>query len=319
LPHRTTVVIPNLNGRRFLGPCLDALGTQTDSDLNAIVVDNGSHDDSVAFVRKRFPDVRVIELGRNHGFAGAVNAGISAARGEFVAFLNNDAETAPTWLDELRRCLERRPDAAAATAKLVSSRAPGLLDGAGDGLTASFLPFVRGHGRPDDDPYNEEIQVFGASGTASLWRTDVLEMLGRFDERFFAYYEDVDLSFRARLLGREIWYAPRAVAAHRRGGTAGDDLRFTLYHPAKNRWFLLLKNAPAGLLVRHPLGLLAGEAFWWMRALRSGSPLMLLRAYAEVVRHLRALLSDRRTLQSSRVVSAGELDRLLGKRGLPSS
>jgi GT2 family glycosyltransferase len=157
--------------------------------------------------------------------------------------------------------------------------------------------------------------VFGASGTASLWHADVLQMLGGFDERFFAYYEDVDLSFRARLLGYEIWYAPYAVATHRRGGTAGNDLRFTLYHPAKNRWFFLLKNAPAGLLVRHPLGLVAGEGFWWMRALRRRSPIMLLRAYAEVARHLRVLLRERRRLQRSRVVSAGELDRLLGRAG----
>jgi GT2 family glycosyltransferase len=312
---RTTVVIPNLNGRHFLGPCLDALAAQTDSDLEPIVVDNGSDDGSVAFARERFPYTRVVELGRNHGFAGAVNAGITAARGELVAFLNNDAEPEPTWLDELRQCLERHPDAAAATAKLVNSHATQLLDGAGDGLTASFLPFVRGHGNQDADRYNEEIQVFGASGTASLWRTDVLQMLGGFDERFFAYYEDVDLSFRARLLGYEIWYAPRAVAAHRRGGTAGNDLRFTLYHPAKNRWFFLLKNAPAGLLVRHPLGLVAGEGFWWMRALRSRSPITLLRAYAEVARHLRGLLKERRRLQRSRVVTAGELDRLLGRAG----
>jgi GT2 family glycosyltransferase len=312
---RSSVVVPNLNGRRFLRPCLDALAAQTDSDLEVIVVDNGSDDDSVAFVRERFPHARLVELGRNHGFAGAVNAGIAAARGELVAFLNNDAEPAPAWLYELRRCLERHPSAAAATAKLVTSHAPDLLDGAGDGLTPSFLPFVHGHGKDDADQYNEEIQVFGASGTASLWRGDVLQRLGGFDERFFAYYEDVDLSFRARLLGHEIWYAPRAVAVHRRGGTAGTDLRFTLYHPAKNRWFFLLKDAPAGLLVRHPLGLVVGEGFWWMRALRSRSPIILLRAYAEVARNLRPLLRERRKLQSSRVVSAGELDRLLGHQG----
>jgi GT2 family glycosyltransferase len=312
---RTSVVIPNLNGQRFLGPCLEALAGQTDSDLEPIVVDNGSEDGSVGFVRRRYAHARVVELGRNQGFAGAVNAGISAARGELIAFLNNDAEPAPAWLEELRRCLERHPNAAAATAKLVSSDAPEVLDGAGDGLTPSFLPFVHGHGKQDADRYNEETQVFGASGTASLWRSEVLHKLGGFDERFFAYYEDVDLSFRARLLGHEIWYAPRAVATHQRGGTAGIDLRFSLYHPAKNRWFFLLKDAPMGLLVRHPLGLVVGEGFWWMRALQSRSPITLLRAYAEVLRNLRPLMRERRSLQASRIVSARELDRLLGKPG----
>jgi GT2 family glycosyltransferase len=293
---RTSIVIPNLNGRHFLGPCLEAVGAQIDQDLETIVVDNGSEDGSVTFLREHFPSVRVVELGRNHGFAGAMNAGIWAAEGELVAVLNNDAEPQPAWLEELRRCLERHPRAAAATAKLVNSESPAMLDGAGDGLTRSFLPFVRGHGKPDEGRYEEEIEVFSASGTASLWRGDVLRELGGFDERFFAYYEDVDLSFRARLLGRECWYAPRAVAAHRRGGTAGEDLRFTLFHPAKNRWSFLLKCAPAGLLVRHPLGLLAGEAFWWARAVRSRSPRTLLQAYAEVLRNLQPLLRERRRL-----------------------
>jgi GT2 family glycosyltransferase len=310
---RTSVVVPNLNGRHFLGPCLDAVAAQTDPDFETIVVDNGSDDGSVAFLRERFPHVRVVALGRNHGFAGAMNAGIREAEGELVAFLNNDAEPRPAWLDELRRCLERHPRAAAATAKLVSSEAPGRLDGAGDGLTPAFLPFVRGHAENDDGRFDVEIEVFGASGAASLWHGDVLRALGGFDERFFAYYEDVDLSFRARLLGHECWYAPRAVAVHRRGGTAGENLRFTLYHPARNRWFFLLKNAPAGLLVRHPLGLLAGEAFWWRRALRSRSPRTLLRAYAEVLRNLRPLLQERRALQRARVASTRELDRLLSQ------
>jgi GT2 family glycosyltransferase len=317
VPARTSIVIPNLNGRRFLGPCLDAVRGQTDPDHEAIVVDNGSDDGSVAFLREHFPHVRVVELDRNHGFAGAMNAGIREAEGELVAFLNNDAEPRPDWLEELRRSLERHPRAAAATAKLVSSDSPTVLDGAGDGLTPAFLPYVRGHGERDEGRYEEEVEVFSASGTASLWRGDLLRALGGFDERFFAYYEDVDLSFRARLLGHECWYAPRAVAAHRRGGTAGEDLRFTLYHPARNRWFFLLKDAPAGLLIRHPLGLLAGEAFWWMRAVRSRSPRTLLRAYAEVLRNLRPLLRERHALQRSRVVTPRELDRLLTRPSAP--
>jgi GT2 family glycosyltransferase len=309
---RTSIVIPNLNGRRFLGPCLEALVLQTDSDFETIVVDNGSADGSVAFVRERFPDAKVMELRSNHGFAGAMNAGIAEAKGDVVAFLNNDAVPERTWLEELRGCLDRHPRAAAATAKLVSSEAPAILDGAGDGMTPSFLPFVRGHGKRDGSAFEEELEVFAASGAASLWRGDLLRELGGFDERFFAYYEDVDLSFRARLLGYECWFAPSAVAAHARGGTAGDDLRFTLYHPARNRWFFLLKDAPGALLARHPLGLIVGEAFWWRRALQRRSPLTLLRAYAEVVRNVRPLLHERRRLQRSRVVSARELDRLLG-------
>jgi GT2 family glycosyltransferase len=308
-----SVVVPNLDGAELLGPCLEALSAQTVDGVETIVVDNGSRDGSVALVRERFPDVTVIELSENHGFAGAMNAGIEAAAAPLVAFLNNDAVAAPDWLAELAACLERHPRAAATTAKLVGTTGEDTLDGAGDGLTRSFLPFVHGHGRPDDGSWDAETEVFGASGTASLWRAEVLRELGGFDERFFAYYEDVDLSFRARLRGHELWYAPRAVASHRRGATAGSDLRFSLHNPARNRWYFLLKDAPAGLLLRHPLGLLAGEAFWWLRALRARSPRTLLRAYGQVMRELRPLLSERRTLQRSRVVSARALDRLLSR------
>jgi GT2 family glycosyltransferase len=312
---RFSVVVPNLDGAELLGPCLGAVAAQTVAGVETIVVDNGSHDGSVALVRERFPDARVRELGENRGFAAAMNAGIDAAQAPLVAFLNNDAVPAPDWLAELGACLDRHPRGAAATAKLLSNGDQKMLDGAGDGLTASFLPFVHGHGRPDDGRWDEEIEVFGASGTASLWRADVLRELGAFDERFFAYYEDVDLSFRARLRGYELWYAPRAVASHRRGATAGGDLRFTLHSPARNRWFFVLKNAPAGLLVRHPLGLLAGEGFWWLRALRARSPGTLVRAYCEVLQELRPLLRERRALQRRRVVSAAELDRLLSRPG----
>jgi hypothetical protein len=312
---RFSVVIPNLDGVELLGPCLEAVGAQTADGVETIVVDNGSRDGSTAFVRERFPQTRVLELGENRGFAAGMNAGIAAAEAPLVAFLNNDAEPAPSWLEELERCLERHPRAAAATAKLVRSGDPGTLDGAGDGLTPSFLPFVRGHGLPDDGAFGEEVEVFGASGTASLWRAETLRELGGFDERFFAYYEDVDLSFRARLRGYECWYAPRAVAEHRRGATARADLRFTLHNPARNRWYFLLKDAPVGLLLRHPLGLFAGEAFWWLRATRSRSPWTLARAYGEVARELRPLLRERRRLQRSRTVSAGALDRRLSRPG----
>jgi GT2 family glycosyltransferase len=312
---RFSVVVPNLNGVDLLGPCLGAVANQTVEDVETILVDNGSGDGSTALVREHFPQVRLFELGENRGFASAMNVGIAAAEAPMIAFLNNDAEPAPTWLEELASCLQRHPRAAAAASKLLRAGDPGTLDGAGDGLTRTFRPIVRGHGLPDDGSFDDEVEVFGASGTASLWRDDVLHELGGFDERFFAYYEDIDLSFRARLAGWECWYAPRAVSAHRRGATAGGNPRFTLHLPARNRWFFLLKDAPGSLLLRHPVGLVAEDAFWLLRALRARSPMTLVRAYGEVIRELRPLLRERRRLQRSRAVSARSLDRLLSRSG----
>jgi GT2 family glycosyltransferase len=308
-----SVVIPNLNGAHLLEPCLAALAEQTLLPARVVVVDNGSTDGSVELVRDRFPAARLVTFSENRGFAVAMNAGIAEASADLVALLNNDAVAEPRWLEELAACLGRHPAAAAATSKLLSASEPGRLDGAGDGLTRSFLPYVHGHGEPDDGRFGEEVEVFGASGAAALWRGSVLRELGGFDERFFAYYEDVDLSFRARLRGYEIWYAPRSVVRHARGGTAGQHVDFALFHPVKNRWFMILKDAPTRTVARRLPAIAAGEAFFWGRMVRRRAPGALLRAYREVVRRWPELHGDRRKIQGARTISSRRLDALLGK------
>jgi GT2 family glycosyltransferase len=310
----SSVVVPTLNGAHFLEPCLTALTEQTLPPSQVVVVDNGSTDDSVDLVRRRFPEVRLLTFVENRGFAAAMNAGIAEATAPYVAFLNNDAVAEPTWLEELAACLARHPAGAAATSKLLLADESGRLDGAGDGLTRSFLPYVRGHGEPDDGRFGDEVEVFSASGAAALWRASVLRELGGFDERFFAYYEDVDLSFRARLLGYEIWYAPASVVRHTRGGTAGQHVDFALFHPVKNRWFMIVKDAPTGTVVRKLPAIAAGEAFFWGRTIRRRAPRALLRAYREVVRRWPELRRDRREIQAACRISSSRLDALLGER-----
>jgi GT2 family glycosyltransferase len=313
-PPTISVVIPSLNGRHLLGRCLERLRGQTVTDVETIVVDNGSEDDSVAFLQRNFPEARVVALGANRGFAGGMNAGIERARGAYVALLNNDAEVDPSWLEELLACLDRHPRAAAATSKLLLADRRNTIDGAGDCLTPSFLPYPRGHGKPDRGQFDEEVEVFSPAGAASLWRRSALEDVGLFDERFFAYYEDVDLGFRARLKGYECWYAPKAVVYHHRGATARAHSEFTLFHPLKNRWFLILKNAPGRLLLRNAVWLALGEGFLWIRALRARKPLVVLRAYREIVRNARDVRAERRSIQRDRRVSPGGLKQLLRHR-----
>lgn len=308
-----SVVVPNLNGAHFLEPCLGSLAKQTLPPAEVIVVDNGSSDRSVELVRQRFPEVRLISFPENRGFAAAMNAGIADAKAGLVAFLNNDAVAEPAWLEELVACLDRHPEAAGATSKLLLADRPGHLDGAGDGLTRSFLPYVRGHGEPDGGQFEDEVEVFGASGAAALWHAAALRELGGFDERFFAYYEDVDLSFRARLRGYEIWYAPQSVVRHARGGTAGQHVDFALFHPVKNRWFMIVKNTPARILARRLPAIAAGEAFFWARTVRRRAPGALLRAYREVLRRWPELRRERREIQSTRKISDRRLDALLGR------
>jgi GT2 family glycosyltransferase len=217
-----SVVVPNWNGSSYLPACLESLRRQAYRERDVILVDNGSSDDSVQLVRRRFPETRIVCLPENLGFARAVNAGIEAATGEYVAFLNNDAEAAPGWLEELVACMERHPAAAAVSSKMLQRQDPRLLDDAGDMMTRYLRAYPRGRGEEDSGQYDEEMEVFAASGGASLWRAKVVRELGLFDEDLFAYYEDVDLSFRARLAGYECWYAPRAVVLHEGGASSAE-------------------------------------------------------------------------------------------------
>jgi GT2 family glycosyltransferase len=308
-----SVVIPNWNGRRFLERCLFALRRQTVGDVEVVLVDNASSDDSVELVRRSFPEVEVVQLTRNAGFAAAMNAGIRRARGSYIAFLNNDTEPDERWLQELLACLERHPRAASATSKVLLFDRPGTLDDTGNFLTPSLLPYARGHGEADARQFDVEEEVFSASGAAALWRADALAKVGLFDESFFAYYEDVDLGFRARLAGYECWYAPRAVVLHERGGTGGDD-GFTLYHHVRNRWLMLAKDAPAGLLARRLPRLAAGELTWWVRAARGAGFRPLLRAYVDAAKAAPRVRAERRRIQRGREVEVAKLEGLLGPR-----
>ena len=252
----------------------------------------------------------MLELGENRGFAVAMNEGIGAAETPLVAFLNNDTRAEPDWLGELVACLERHPRAAAAASKLLVY-STGRIDGAGDSLGRQFLPFPRGNGRPDDGRYAEEIEVFGATGGASLWRREVLDELGAFDEAFFAYFEDVDLSFRALLTGWEIWFAPCSVVLHHGGGTSSSYSDFSFFYPIRNRWFLVVKNVPLGLLLLHAFPLAYSELVLWVRAVYRRKVGAMLRAYRDVARSHSRLLHQRRAIQAARKASVGRLNRLV--------
>jgi GT2 family glycosyltransferase len=235
-------VIPNWNGRAWLGPCLAALAVQRPAPAEVIVVDNGSRDDSVAFLRERHPEVALLELGANTGFAHAANRGIERARGEYVAMLNTDVVVAPDWLARMARALGEDPGAAAVACKMLALDAPGIVYDAGDILRRDGACEQRGRFTADDGRFDAPGEVFGACAGAALYRRAAVLAVGGFEERYFAYLEDVDLALRLRLSGRRCRYEP-AVARHAGEGTSrrlpGGHLplvtRNTVYLVA--RWF----------------------------------------------------------------------------------
>jgi GT2 family glycosyltransferase len=213
------IVIPNWNGRRWLPGCLAAIATQTLAPAQVIVVDNGSTDGSLQYLRAEHPSVQVLELGRNTGFAHAANRGIRAAGAGLVALVNTDVVLAADWLARMVAALCSRPDAAAVACKMVELGDPGTLYDAGDVLRRDGACEQRGRFARDDGRWDAPGEVFGACAGAALYRRAALDRLGGFDERYFAYLEDVDLALRLRLAGWSCLYEP-ALAQHAGAGSS---------------------------------------------------------------------------------------------------
>jgi GT2 family glycosyltransferase len=208
-----TVVIPCWNGRRWLPGVIDSLRTQTLLATQILVVDNGSTDGSVAYLRAEHPDLEVLELPHNTGFAFAVNRGIEAARGELVALINTDVMLSPDWLERMAGSLRSDPCVASAACKMRQFGSERLIYDAGDILRRDGACEQRGRFGLDAGQYDEPGEIFGACAGAALYRRDVVRAVGGFDERFFAYLEDVDLALRLRLAGWRCRYEP-VLALH---------------------------------------------------------------------------------------------------------
>lgn len=214
-----SVVVPNWNGRRWLAGCLGALARQELAPAEVVVIDNGSTDGSLRYLRDEHPEVRVIALGRNTGFAHAANRGLDAARGELVALVNTDVVLAPDWLRRAARALQTHPDAASVACKMLSLDRPEVVYDAGDVLRRDGVCEQRGRFGLDDGRWEEAGEVFGACAGAALYRRQAVLAVGGFDERYFAYLEDVDLALRLRLAGWGCRYEP-AVALHAGEGSS---------------------------------------------------------------------------------------------------
>ena len=206
---KVCIIIVNWNGKKFISECLDGVGKQTYRDFSIIVVDNGSDDGSIDFITKKYPGVETVSLPENLGFSVANNVALKNIQSEYVAFLNNDAVPDPFWLNSLVDALEHHPQAGFAASKMLFKDKPTIIDRAGDSYTTAGAGLLRGRGRPADN-YNKQEWVFGTCAGSAIFRIQVLNETGFFDEDFFLLYEDVDLSFRAQLRGYKCFVCPRS-------------------------------------------------------------------------------------------------------------
>ena len=299
-----SVIIPNWNGAHLLPSCLQALRRQTYASFEVIVVDGASTDDSVQMVQRQFPEVRVVRLDANLGFSGNVNAGIRAARGEIVALLNNDAEADPDWLGELVGGFAHDAAVGICASKILLHDRRNVLNAAGDVFYRNGMPNSRGVWQEDRGQFDEPESVFGGCGGAVAYRRSMLQDVGLFDERLFMYCEDVDLSFRAQLLGYRCLYVPTARVYHHLSATGGGP--FASYYCGRNSIYVLLKNMPASLLRRYAVRMLlaqlrlAVEALWHWRGAAARARL---RGQLAALRGLLPILRRRRAIQARRRVS----------------
>ncbi len=258
---KATVVIPNLNGAGWLKDSIESIFAQTMQDFELIVVDNGSTDESKTIAQSYVgrPNYTLIENESNTGFSHAVNQGIQLAKGQYVALFNNDAFAEPDWLQNLITAAEQDPRIFAVSSLMIRHFERELADDAGDYVTLLGFACKRGDGMKTSR-YTTPCRVFSACGGAALYRKEILDKIGFFDETFFAYYEDVDISWRANSLGYKNVYCPSAKCYHICGATTGA----VRYNPFKsiqsgrNSILLPYKNMPLLMLLLNLPFLLLG-------------------------------------------------------------
>ena len=255
-----SVIIPNYNGEHFLKACLEALKRQTFDDMEVILVDNASTDDSIKLAKELYREIRVIELHDNTGFAYAVNRGIEAAKGEYVLLLNNDTIVFPNFVKNQYKMIKGKPDVFSCSALMIQNQNHELVDDAGDELAVLGWGFAPDRDKPVSGcgvPH----EVFSSCAGAAIYRKAVFDEIGLFDESFFAYLEDMDVGYRARLAGYRNLYNPYAKVYHLGSASSGSRHNaFKVELSARNSMYMMKKNMPVWQYILNLPFIMAGIA-----------------------------------------------------------
>lgn len=263
---KATIIIPNYNGLKFMEMCMSALEKQTCKDFEILVVDNGSTDGSVEWLKEN--EIPSIFLPENTGFSGAVNVGIKASKTPFVILLNNDTEAKEGYVEALIREIERSPKIFSVSPKMIQLYHKELMDDGGDMYSIMGWAYQRGVGQ-EIERYNRACNVFSACAGAAIYRREVFEEIGYFDEMHFAYLEDIDVGYRAKIAGYYNRYCPSAEIYHVGSGTSGSKYNeFKVRLAARNNVYLNYKNMPGWQLLLNsiPIGLgILGKYFFFKK------------------------------------------------------
>lgn len=260
-----SVVIPNYNGKKYLETCMKSLMKQSLKPEEIIIVDNASKDGSIEYIKEEFKEkVTLICLDENYGFSKAVNEGIKKSTSEFVALLNNDTELDEKWLEELYKCIQKDEKIFSCCSKMLRFVERDIIDDAGDEYTLLGWGNKIGDGKASSD-YEEDKEVFSSCAGAAIYRSSILDEIGLFDENFFAYLEDMDISYRARVYGYKNYYASKAKVYHIGSATSGSRHNsFKVKLAARNNIYLIHKNMPILQIILNFIFIFMGILIKWM-------------------------------------------------------
>ncbi len=310
-----SIIVVAWNSKLYLSHCLSSLSRQTIQDFEVILVDNGSTDNSLDSMKSQWRDLHLVveRLNENLGFAVANNIGVRLARGKYLALLNADAFPEPNWLEGLLKAAEDNPQFTFFASRQIQANAPELLDGTGDAYHVSGLAWRQNYNRPAAENGAQPSEVFSACAAAALYLRDDFLKVGGFDEDYFSYFEDVDLSFRLRLTGGRCLYVPQAVVHHIGSASTGNDSDFSIYHGYRNLVWTFFKDMPTPLfwmyLPRHILMIVYKSAVFLIRRKRS----IILKSQLDAFRALPAILRKRKRVQQMRTISSKEILRVMTK------
>lgn len=244
---KVTFIIVNFNGKAFIESCLDSIKRQTFSDFEIVVVDNGSHDGSVEFLQQKYPSVTLIALEKNLGFTGGNNAGLKKAHGKYIALINNDIVLDENWLSSMINGIETQSDLGLCSSKIIIAGTD-KIDSVGDNFTSAFTGTKIGEYQPERI-FGQSFYVNGACAAAALYKREMIDVIGFFNDMFFLNHEDTDLNMRAWLAGYRCKFIPGAVAYHDVNRTIGTLSDVSVYYFSRNNVWVYLINVPFYFMV----------------------------------------------------------------------
>lgn len=313
---KVSVIVITHNGKRHLKECFESLKKQTYKDFDAYLLDNASTDGSSDYVNKNFPWVKIIRFDKNYGFAEGYNRAIKIVDTEYVALLNDDTKVDPKWLEELVKAIESDKTLFAVGSKILFYDRPEIINHAGAKMTPIGAGFDVGFGEKDSPKFSVHKYVGAVCGAAMLMRKDIFEKLGGFDRDYFAYFEDLDLCWRAWLKGYKVMYVPTSIVYHKYGGSwGGRTSAQRIYYATRNRLANIMKNFEfvnmiRGLFMSLCFDLIRIVMFLIRRELNNVTAIF--KANMDFIKWITVLLEKRRSVQKSRVIS----DKWLYKAGL---